>query len=360
MLNILSCFAVVILHTTLPVFTPQPNRTWTEMVVLQAFAIFAVPIFFMISGMNLLGYRERYSTKTFFRKRLWRVGRALLLGSVFCYILFAVFPYAFYGADKYAGTAGIVDFVKRFLTNDINDVYWFFYSIIYLYVLTPLLSYVMQHKRATQYLLALLLAVGICIPFAERLGMSAKYFDTLFGWPLFASVSLLYFVGGYYFHRYWEPIKHQVPVALAILVLSVCAMAFLGLWANGYHKPSGLSAHYDNYYVGMSSPFCVLQAFSLFLLAQSLEPWLQHFGAGVMKVLKLLSSASLGVYLFHILLIDWVGASMEPNSAAFLGRHPLFYAVCVYAITVIAVMVGKQLIAVCKKPLYHALRLDRK
>ena len=35
---------------------------------------------------------------------------------------------------------GPVDFCKRFLTNSIIDIYWFLYSIIYLYLLTPLLS----------------------------------------------------------------------------------------------------------------------------------------------------------------------------------------------------------------------------
>lgn len=32
---------------------------------MQAMFIFAVPIFFMVSGMNLLDYRKKYSTKVF-------------------------------------------------------------------------------------------------------------------------------------------------------------------------------------------------------------------------------------------------------------------------------------------------------
>ena len=91
-LNIISCFAVVLLHTTLPVFSPQVSDTWVKMVALQSLAIFAVPIFFMISGMNLLGYRQRETTSVFMKKRFWKVGRALVLASVFCYILFTVNP----------------------------------------------------------------------------------------------------------------------------------------------------------------------------------------------------------------------------------------------------------------------------
>ena len=107
---------------------------------MQAMFIFAVPIFFMVSGMNLLDYRKKYSTKVFFKKRFVRVGRALILGSIACYLLFGLLPGLFYGAQSIADGFGPVDFCKRFLTNSIIDIYWFLYSIIYLYLLTPLLS----------------------------------------------------------------------------------------------------------------------------------------------------------------------------------------------------------------------------
>lgn len=145
-LNIMSCFAVVMLHVSLNVFNPS-DTYWTQAVLFQAIAIFAVPIFFMISGMNLIGYADKYDTKTFFKKRLWRVGRALILASVFCYILFCIFPFSFYGADQYASGIGVRDFVSRFLTNSINDIYWFLYTIIYLYMLTPLLTQIRNNKK---------------------------------------------------------------------------------------------------------------------------------------------------------------------------------------------------------------------
>ena len=62
----------------------------------------------MISGMNLLGYQRRYSTRTFFRKRLWRVGKALVLASLVCYLLFGLFPSAF-GTQAVADSFGPVD-----------------------------------------------------------------------------------------------------------------------------------------------------------------------------------------------------------------------------------------------------------
>lgn len=44
-LNIMSCFAVVMLHVSLNVFNPS-DACWTQSVLFQSIAIFAVPIFF--------------------------------------------------------------------------------------------------------------------------------------------------------------------------------------------------------------------------------------------------------------------------------------------------------------------------
>lgn len=66
-LNILSCFAVVVLHCSGGVFYYQKTRLWFIYMFLQTVAHFAVPVFFMITGANLLDYRKKYDTKTFFK-----------------------------------------------------------------------------------------------------------------------------------------------------------------------------------------------------------------------------------------------------------------------------------------------------
>ena len=139
-LNVIACIAVVCLHTSLGAFHHEQTMLWKRQVAMQSLFIFATPIFFMISGMNLLGYRKKYDTATFFKKRAWRTGRALIVGSVVCYLVFGIFPSSFYGTESIAADFGIIGFAKHFLTNSINDIYWFFYSILYLYMLTPLLS----------------------------------------------------------------------------------------------------------------------------------------------------------------------------------------------------------------------------
>ena len=341
-LNIVACFAVVILHTTLPVYSPWNSWRWVEMVALQAASIFAVPAFFMISGMNLLGYRDRYSTKVFFRKRLWKTGRAFILGSLFCYLIFCLFPHSFYGASSFQNTFGIFDFFKRFLGNQINDTYWFFYSIIYLYLIVPILSYIVNSKHTLQYTIVLLFAISIGIPFVERFGVGSVYFSWLFDWPFFSSVPLLYFCLGYYLNRYVPIFRYQMMTAILLYLFGTISMLVLGLWSNGYHKASGLNIHYDSYFVGMSSPFCVIQAVAIFLLFKSLERRLQNISQTTLRFLKAVSGATLGVYLFHILVIDWLGSNVSTQNTVM--THPLLRAVLVYVVTAVAVIVAKRCI----------------
>ena len=68
LLNVIACIAVIALHVTLNVFTPERSRAWLTSLIIHALCIFATPIFFMISGMGLLNYRKRYSTKVFFSR----------------------------------------------------------------------------------------------------------------------------------------------------------------------------------------------------------------------------------------------------------------------------------------------------
>ncbi len=343
-LNIIACFAVVMLHVSLNVFNPLGDH-WVRAVLFQAIAIFAVPVFFMISGMNLIGYSDKYDARTFFKKRAWRVGRALILASLFCYVLFCMFPFSFYGAEQYAGKFGLLDLLVRFLTNSVNDTYWFLYTIIYLYILTPLLTRAKTSKKLLEYLLLILFSVSFVIPLIEKMGVPKEYFGTLFNWPFFASSSLFYYILGFYIKKY---VKELPPIWLTagMFVVSAAAMFFGGLYTNGYF--SQRSETYSNYVIGTASPLCALEAVSLFLLLMSAEEHLKKYPSKVLRGVKEISGASLGVYLFHILIINWAGVNLQGRIAEFWGNHMEMRTVVVYAITLVLVVLAKRAIALCK------------
>lgn len=340
-LNIVSSFAVVLLHTSLNVFTPERSPYWAISLLAQSLAIFAVPVFFMVSGMNLLGYRARYSTKTFVRKRLLRVGVSLFLASLFAYVLFCMFPSCFYGAEKFGGSFSAKGFLKGFLTNQILDIYWFLYAIIYLYVLTPLLSVVARSKKLLEYTLALCFGISVCIPLAEHLGANPIYFQTLFGWALFANVNLFYFLLGYYLSTYAKPTKRPWGCVLAY-GLSAAIMFGGSLMTHGYFG-SGQMGGYDSYLVGITSPACIVLSISIFQLAKSLEPWLRTRAARARSVITAVSRCAFGVYLFHILFVNWTG---DGPLGYLLGSlsNPFARALLVYALTLGVVALFRKLL----------------
>ena len=349
-LNIVSCFAVVCLHTSLGVFSLQHTFLWAFQELMQAMFIFAVPIFFMVSGMNLLDYRKKYSTKVFFKKRFVRVGRALILGSIACYLLFGLLPGLFYGAQSIADGFGPVDFCKRFLTNSIIDIYWFLYTIIYLYLLTPLLSKIVHDRRLLEYAIALTLFCSILIPAAKAIGINEEYFSPLLSWPLFASSALLYFLLGYYLENYGLPLHWNALAWAATFLGSVTLMFLGGLWWNGFFQNS-MGVEYQNYLVGISSPLCVISAVSLFMLCKALEPSLQRGSDRMKSIIRKVSSVSLGVYMFHLLLVNLTLGGPFERILTFGQYHPFIKAIAVYLLTGIAVYAGKWCISKVKRAL---------
>ncbi len=332
-LNVLSCIAVVALHVSLPVFTPENSTGWLTDVWFQACAIFATPIFFMISGANLLGYRERYSTEVFFVKRFARTGMALLGGSALCYLLFCIRPFGFYGAEPYAAGPSLTDFAKRFFTNSINDTYWFLYSILYLYLLTPLLSLALPNKRLMRYLVALSVVASIGFPLLRYLGVEGTVFSASLSWPLFSDRSLMYFLLGGYIARYHASLKRPRPVAL--VAAFAASTALMGVWSlaiNGYLS-GAVTESYDSYPICTASPFCFVQVISLYLLFESCEGRFRNMPQRMCNVLSRLSGASLTVYLIHILLINALPIGKLEAFVNLIHRNIYVELVCVYLLS---------------------------
>ena len=67
-LNIIAIIAVIAMHCN-SIVHGKPNSTaWTTSLVIECICYFAVPLFCMLSGATLMNYREKYDTKTFFKK----------------------------------------------------------------------------------------------------------------------------------------------------------------------------------------------------------------------------------------------------------------------------------------------------
>ena len=89
-INISACIAVVILHVNGAVWGGPYGRFWVTSLILECVFYWAVPVFFMISGATLMDYRQRYDTKTFFKRRFSKTLIPFLFWS-FVSIFWAIF-----------------------------------------------------------------------------------------------------------------------------------------------------------------------------------------------------------------------------------------------------------------------------
>ena len=85
----------------------------------------------------------------------------------------------------------------------------------------------------------------------------------------------------------------------------------------------------------------------LFYFAWSLEDWLEGLPEVVTGVLKLLSQSAFGIYLFHILLVNWTGGGVLGQLLSAFPE-PFPRAVLAYALTLAVVTLARFLLKKAK------------
>ena len=323
-LNVVAIFAVILLHSSLNIFDMQQDTAWNVALIYQCVAIFAVPVFFMVSGANLLGYRERYDTKTFFKKRALRVVVTLVVWSAVIYLLLCFCSGAFgYEPRRF----GIVEFVKELLTDNVISIYWFFYVIIGLYLVTPIFSLIAADRRVLGYAIILGAVLTFLVPAADAFAPVHYVTDPLA--MRFFTWGLTYYLLGFYLVRYltWRP-----PVWVLVLACAAAVAVMLGAtWALN----AGGGETYDNLFAAAEGLPTLVYAPAIFLLFMRGE---ERFAASKRRpVWRTLSALSLKVYAIHMVFVWIFTAHILPafaaNSAAALLMQFLVQPPAVYAVT---------------------------
>ena len=79
LLNIFAIISVIAMHCNGIVHGNPMNKGWGSSLLVDCIFYWAVPIFLMLSGATLMKYREKYDTKTFFKKRFQKEFSELFL-----------------------------------------------------------------------------------------------------------------------------------------------------------------------------------------------------------------------------------------------------------------------------------------
>lgn len=163
LLNIISCFSVVILHCNGYVHTLNHVGAWGVRVFYEVVFYFAVPVFFMLSGATLLDYRAKYDTKAYFTKRL----RRTFLPFVIFSILFSAISWmqTMRAGGSLPNLNGVMGSIL--MTKVPGTVYWFFIPLFLLYLVFPILSLAVERMsdKMMFYTCGLLAGFEVLLPF---------------------------------------------------------------------------------------------------------------------------------------------------------------------------------------------------
>ena len=323
LMNVISCIAVVFLHTNSCFWTYSTERYWKTANLIECLCFFAVPCFFMISGATLINFRERYTLKEYFKKRLLRTLIPFifwsLVGLLYCY--------------KWRKTLGKDAINFKSIYNGVFgaqyvSIYWFFLTIFCIYLCIPLFAYVEKAKRKEVFTY-LAIAAFVCnmfIPFFRYL-----YFDE-WKWPLTINVAsgyLLYVIVGYLLSEY----EMDKKVRRLIYVASIAG--FLIHLLGTYYASAEAGAIVQTY-KGNGMP-CMMYSVGIFV-------WVKYNGEKIMKskavrkVVDFLKEYTLGIFLVHWFLKDIMIRDIGIDERSIVFRLCAPFAIIVVSVTMLAVM----------------------
>lgn len=289
LLNVLACIGVVILHTFETGYTSDANFLFE--VLIRAIAYCAVPVFFMITGATLIDYRERYDTKTFFKKRLLKVIIPLIIWSIIYFII-----------NFFKGKFSINDLSFKFVFEyfflvKTNPIFWFFVVIIGIYLAIPVISLIPQETRrkAFLYIIIITFVFNQFLPdLLYHLNLNYNY-DLKF--PLTYSGWISFIFIGYYIDKY-EIVKKHRMIIYVLGIIGFLTMVVPTIFIS-YHKNESCS-WFDEYY---DAP-CVLYSASVFLFFKS-KINNNQIVTKIMPFFNFVAPTTLGIYMLHIAIRDF-------------------------------------------------------
>ena len=293
-INVVSAISVLILHTNGCFWSFSATELyWKTANVIESIFYFAVPCFFMISGITLMDFYDRYTLKVYFRRRFVKVGIPFLawsmIGLAEKIIIKRISLHEIDLKYLYQGIVG----------TSIVGIYWFFTPLFILYLCIPLFAAVDKDKRKNvfTYLVSIGFVLNILFPFLK----DVLHSDFMLPYNITVISGVLI----------WPPLGwllHQCELnresKAAIFGLAICGllMHIIGTYTLSIKEGTIIST-----YKGYQNVPSVLYAAGIFV-------FLKDIGIRVMKHGKLNSFIScLGEYSFSIYLIQFVLLDAAPH-----------------------------------------------
>ena len=284
--SVISAYAVVVLHANSVFWNFSTQSIWAVSNLIESVFYYAVPVFFMISGATLIDYRERYSTKEFFEKRIAKTMIPFLawtgVGIAFIRLTQEMFPIPL-NLQEWKEVALYI------LNNNYVGVYWFFTPLFCVYLCIPLFSAVEKSIRMKvfQYLVGIGFILNIALPFFESV------FSLGYNNPLEVGVVggyLIFVVLGYILN------KQTLEKRWRMICYLLGIIGFL-IQVIGTYNASMEAGYVVTLYKGYINLPCMLYATAVFVFIKEISSKIKN--EKVWRFINWASKYTFAIYLMH-------------------------------------------------------------
>lgn len=327
-LNIISCMAVCFLHCNGGVHGFANTRLWKRSLAVEVLCYFAVPVFVMLSGATLLKYKERYTTKEYFRKRAEKILLPWIIWSLIIYIV-------------HNKNINLMNFINKFIYGQIEDTYWFFSLIIYLYCLIPVFSILTEKEEYRNTIWAIVIFVFIIQSMLQPILLMLNIkFPTILNYMTGQNAFIIYILLGYLL----STTNLNKKTRLTIYLLAFMAVITRYLYTMFASINEG-TLNKDSWgYTTFSGLFPAVAVF-VFIKNVDWEKWLTRFKIKPQYISNL-SKCSFGIYLIHVLVRSKTLSILKINPQSWFAG--LIFPILLYLICLIIVY-GIKKIPILKK-----------
>lgn len=286
LLTIVACLAVVFLHCNGIVHSFQPTPRWDQALAVEVLAYWAVPIFFMLTGANNMGYRAKYSTKDFLLRRMKKLIVPFVFWSAALYVLSAV--------TNPEATLSIKGFLSGFMAGTIEPIYWFFPAIISLTLAMPVITMLKPHRKLMWYVVGVSFTLAFLLPPLCRLANVP--WTGAYELPV-AGGYVTYAIFGYLLATTDVPKKYRYGIYLAAVACFALRYGYTYVMSYATGTTNRLLFDYNSF-------VAFFPAAAVFLLFKHLKmPKILQENS---RIVSQISGCCFGIYLIHKPILDYV------------------------------------------------------
>lgn len=328
-LNIVAIVSVLLMHHNGNVHTFSTDRGWLTSLVVECVCYFAVPLFLMISGATLLGYKEKYDTKTFFKKRALKVFIPAIAWMLIMFVWHTLIV-----RDLVIESWSPAYLINVFMTSGECSIYYYLFIIMGLYLTIPLITPLAEKKNRN----SLWYGVGVFFIFntllPDLLALAGVHWNTSFSLQIGGYVIYLFL--GYLLSTAKISKKRAYLLYVGAILAIVYRYAMTAIMSHQLGDVDRTTWGYTTFHT-------MILASAVFVFVKRLP--LDKISAKVGGVLARLAGCSFGIYLAHLIIMHYelmalrAMFGMEATSWVYRFVCPFL----TYAISVLVVMALKKI-----------------